>query len=141
MTSCSLVHMYRHVRATCCLQLPHHRWGGYIPPTMVNMYQTIRSQTPEKGIFIVEAVEISNRAGPYWNSRTVVTVQFQILAVYNYCPTAVHNCITDENTHENKEIFSFFFLSFFLEVIWREISHLKAIMAQAGTLCQFTSQK
>jgi len=136
MTSCSLVHMYRHVRAKCCLQLPHHRWRGYIPPTVVNMYQTTRSHTPERGIFVVEAGEISNRAGLYWNSRTVATVKFQILAVYNCCPTAVHNCITGKN----KTIFSFFFLKFcfFLEVIWHEISHLKTIMAQAGTLCQFT---
>jgi hypothetical protein len=60
----------------------------------------------------------------------VVTVKFQILAL--------HNCITDEN----KAISSFsFFLSFFLEVIWREISHLKTTTAQAGTLCQFTKQQ
>jgi len=60
--------MYRHVRATCSLQLPHHRWRGYIPPIMVNIHQTLRSHTPEKGIFIVEAVEISNLTGLYWNS-------------------------------------------------------------------------
>jgi len=37
------------------------------------MYQTTRSHIPKRGIFTVEAVEISNRAGLYWNSSTVVT--------------------------------------------------------------------